>query len=90
MVYQTARPLGQSAAPRWRLSTTDAEFERSFVAMLGSKREASEDVDRVVSKIVSDVKLRGDGALRDYTSVLTVSTCAAPGSGSPKPKSMKR
>lgn len=67
MVYQTARPLGQSAAPRWRLSTTDAEFERNFLAMLGSKREASEDVDRVVSKIVADVKLRGDGALRDYT-----------------------
>jgi histidinol dehydrogenase len=45
----------------------DAAFERDFAALLGAKREVSEDVDRVVAAIIADVRARGDQALIDYS-----------------------
>ncbi len=51
-----------------RLSSTDADFETRFTALLGMKREDSPDVDAVVAEIIADVRARGDLALVDYTS----------------------
>ncbi len=44
-----------------------SDFEQRFVALLGAKREVSEDVDAAVRAIVADVRTRGDAALVDYT-----------------------
>ena len=46
-----------------RLRTTDADFAAAFEALLGQKREVSEDVDAVVRGIIADVRRRGDAAL---------------------------
>lgn len=51
-----------------RLSTTDADFEARFSALLTMKREDSPDVDDIVAAIIADVRARGDLALVDYTS----------------------
>ena len=51
-----------------RLDDRDARFEQDFVALLGAKREASEEVDRVVAEIIAALRDRGDEALIDYTS----------------------
>jgi len=51
-----------------RFSTTDADFEASFQAFLGAKRESDPDVHEVVASILDDVKSRGDAALVEYTS----------------------
>ena len=51
-----------------RFSTTDADFEASFQAFLGTKRESDPDVHEVVTSILDDVKSRGDAALVEYTS----------------------
>lgn len=53
--------------PRF-LSTTDADFETRFTAVLNAKREDSPDVDAVVAGIIADVRTRGDAALIDLTS----------------------
>lgn len=45
------------------LSTTDADFETEFTALLGQKREESPDVDGVVAAIIADVRARGDAAV---------------------------
>ncbi len=50
-----------------RFSESDEDFEARFQALLGAKREASEDVDTVARNIVSDVRARGDTALIEYT-----------------------
>ncbi|HSO47358.1 MAG TPA: histidinol dehydrogenase, partial [Rhizobiaceae bacterium] len=50
-----------------RLATTDGDFEARFLALLGQKREISEDVDATVRAILADVRARGDAALVDYT-----------------------
>ncbi len=50
-----------------RLSTTDSDFEARFAALLGLKREISEDVDAAVRKIIADVRERGDAAVIEYT-----------------------
>ncbi|MFT5066481.1 MAG: histidinol dehydrogenase [Yoonia sp.] len=50
------------------LSTTDANFEDQFVALLGAKREDSPDVDAVVADIIADVRARGDAAVIELTS----------------------
>lgn len=50
------------------LSTTDADFETRFTAVLNAKREDSPDVDAVVAGIITDVRTRGDAALIDLTS----------------------
>ena len=49
------------------LSTTDADFETRFTALLGMKREADDDVDAAVAAIIADVRARGDAALIEYT-----------------------
>ncbi|MCL7466692.1 histidinol dehydrogenase [Phaeovulum sp. NW3] len=49
------------------LSTTDADFEARFGALLGMKREDAPDVDAAVAAIIADVRARGDAALIDLT-----------------------
>ena len=49
------------------LSTTDADFETRFTALLGAKREDSPDVDQIVAGIIADVRARGDAAVIDLT-----------------------
>ena len=36
------------------LSTTDADFEARFLALLGAKREDSPDVDAIVAGIIAE------------------------------------
>lgn len=50
-----------------RLHIQDAEFEERFAALLGGKREQSEDVDGAVRDIIAAVRARGDAALIEYT-----------------------
>lgn len=49
------------------LDRGDAAFETAFQALLGTKREVQEDLDRAVAEIVAAVRARGDAALLDYT-----------------------
>ncbi|MGE3899130.1 MAG: histidinol dehydrogenase, partial [Variibacter sp.] len=46
-----------------RLDARDAGFAEQFKAFLGTKREASADVEQAVRAIVADVVARGDAAL---------------------------
>ena len=50
-----------------RLHLHAPDFETRFEALLGLKREVSEEVDEAVAAILSHVAERGDAALRDYT-----------------------
>jgi histidinol dehydrogenase len=50
-----------------RLDQRDPAFEARFTALLGMKREASEDVDAAVKAIIDDVARDGDAALVAYT-----------------------
>ncbi len=50
-----------------RLSTADAGFEDAFTALVDGRRDADADVDQAVADIISDVRARGDEAVRDYT-----------------------
>ena len=50
-----------------RLSTSDADFEKKFARLVDDRRESEEDVSRVVSDILSEVRQRGDEALAEYT-----------------------
>ena len=50
-----------------RLSTTYADFDSRFAALLAQARETTETVDRAVSAIIAAVRERGDAALIDYT-----------------------
>lgn len=49
------------------LSTSDADFETRFQALLNAKREDSPDVDHVVADIIADVRARGDVAVLELT-----------------------
>ncbi|MBO9476678.1 histidinol dehydrogenase [Shimia sp. R11_0] len=49
------------------LDAQDADFEASFTALLGAKREDSPDVDAVVADIIADVRHRGDAAVIELT-----------------------
>ncbi|MGL4488000.1 MAG: histidinol dehydrogenase, partial [Rhizobiaceae bacterium] len=49
-----------------KLNTSDVNFDDDFAALLASKREVSEDVDRVVQDVIAEVRKRGDAALIDY------------------------
>ncbi len=49
------------------ISTRHPDFEQSFTALLGQKREDSPDVDAVVAAIIADVRARGDAALIELT-----------------------
>lgn len=50
------------------LSSSDADFEARFAALLSMKRENSPDVDDIVIGIIADVRARGDEAVIDLTS----------------------
>lgn len=50
-----------------RLDIRQADFEARFQAVLGEKRESSEDVQETVAAILADVRARGDAAVLDYT-----------------------
>ncbi|MGJ8605021.1 MAG: histidinol dehydrogenase [Marivita sp.] len=49
------------------LSTTDADFDTRFAAILNAKREDSPDVDHIVAGIIADVRARGDAAVLELT-----------------------
>lgn len=51
----------------FRLETTQADFEDQFKTLLSAKREDSVDVNDTVSKILKDVRVRGDEAVVAYT-----------------------
>ena len=51
----------------YRLDTKDADFEEAFAAFLNSKRETSDDVNKIVAEIVADIRARGDAALLELT-----------------------
>ncbi len=50
-----------------RLTSTDADFEAKFRALLGAKRESAADVDDAVRAIVARVRAEGDAALIELT-----------------------
>ena len=50
-----------------RLDQRTSDFPARFAAFLGSKREASAEVDDAVRDIVADVRGRGDKALAEYS-----------------------
>ena len=50
-----------------RLNQNDADFAAQFDALLAMKREASQDVNDVVTAIIDNVRENGDQALIDYT-----------------------
>src|SRR5215472_14134178 len=62
-----------------RLDTRSPDFGARFTAFLGTKREASQDVEAAVRAIVADMTARGDAALIELTNkfdraALTVET----------------
>ncbi len=50
-----------------RLDSRAGTFAADFETLLGSKREASQEVGTVVANILADVRTRGDAAVIDYT-----------------------
>ena len=50
-----------------RLDIRSPDFEERFTAVLGAKREQSEDVDAAVREIIRAVREGGDAALCEYT-----------------------
>ncbi|MBN8917073.1 MAG: histidinol dehydrogenase [Rhizobiales bacterium] len=50
-----------------RLTISQSDFPERFIDFLGSKREASVDVQDKVSAIIADVRARGDRALVDLS-----------------------
>jgi histidinol dehydrogenase len=50
-----------------RLSTSDADFEPRFAALIEQARETTTKVDAAVAAIIADVRINGDAALIDYT-----------------------
>ena len=51
-----------------KLDSRSGDFAEKFEALLGQKRETSDDVRETVSGIIADVRDRGDEALIDLTS----------------------
>ena len=49
------------------LNTTDINFTKDFESLLLTKREADQDVDDIVQKILNDVKNHGDSAVIELT-----------------------
>lgn len=49
------------------LKTTAPEFYSKFQALVSDRREATVDVSGTVRDILADVKVRGDAAVKDYT-----------------------
>ncbi|MEL6522324.1 MAG: histidinol dehydrogenase, partial [Pseudomonadota bacterium] len=49
------------------LDTTISDFDARFAAFLGAKREDDVDVDEAVTRIINDVRSRGDAAVIELT-----------------------
>ena len=49
------------------LDQRDKGFEAAFTAFLSTKREVSEDVDKIVRDIIANVRAKGDAAVLAYT-----------------------
>ncbi|QPC86766.1 histidinol dehydrogenase [Mesorhizobium sp. NBSH29] len=49
------------------LRQSDTDFETRFAALLDAKRESSPEVDATVRAIITDVRQRGDAALKELT-----------------------
>ena len=49
------------------LDSQAADFEAQFVALLGGKRESSQEVGDIVATIIADVRQRGDAAVVELT-----------------------
>ena len=50
-----------------RLDSAQSDFELRFTALLGAKRESSQDVSDAVAAIIADVRQRGDEAVIELT-----------------------
>ena len=50
------------------LQTTDKDFFVRFKTLVSDRREVTVDVSGTVREILADVKVRGDAAVKDYTS----------------------
>ena len=50
-----------------RLATVDADFSAKMDALLAFEAAADENIERTVAGILSDVKVRGDAAVVDYS-----------------------
>ena len=50
-----------------RLATSDPAFEKRFARLVDDRRQSEENVSRVVSDILAEVRARGDEALAEYT-----------------------
>ncbi|MDM9382461.1 histidinol dehydrogenase [Chlorogloeopsis sp. ULAP01] len=50
------------------LKTTDQDFSTKFQAFVNERREATVDVSGTVRDIIADVRVRGDAAVKEYTS----------------------
>ncbi|YAF94502.1 MAG: histidinol dehydrogenase [Nodularia sp. CChRGM 3473] len=50
------------------LKTTDKDFSVKFKALVSDRREATVDVSVTVQDILANVKVRGDAAVKEYTS----------------------
>jgi len=50
-----------------RLNSRDQGFEKAFKRLVADRRESDEDVSRDVSRIIADVRSRGDAALAELT-----------------------
>lgn len=50
-----------------RLDAAAPGFEKAFSAFLGRNRDTDENVDKIATEIVADVRARGDAAVVDYT-----------------------
>lgn len=50
-----------------RLDSASPDFEQAFVALLGGKRESSQEVGDIVASIIADVRARGDVAVAELT-----------------------
>mgnify|MGYP001344962462 CR=1 FL=1 len=51
-----------------RLKVQNSGFESAFQSFLATRRQSEPDVSNIVSKILSEVQIRGDKALTEYTS----------------------
>ena len=60
-----------------RLDSQSIDFETQFTALLGSKRESSQEVGDIVATIIADVRARGDAAVVDYTNTFDKSGVTA-------------
>src|SRR5262249_57582658 len=66
LTWRTVRIRREQVMPL-RLDSQSADFPKRFRSLLATKREAAEDVEKVVRGIVSDVAARGDKALFELT-----------------------